>query len=145
MKLTHVGFRAHVKLASRIVSYRIVLLNCALFTILTFTLSGRVACILWMRDLLLPVSDVPWSVCWTQQGWVLQKQLNRSRCCLRQTLMDKSNHVSYVRIRILHNFTTLWVRKKQDTKLLPITSPNVNRFSFFFTVRLSSKFATYSV
>jgi len=36
----------------------------------------------------------------------------------------------------------LWV-EKQDTKLLPITSPNVNRFSnFFFTVELGSKFAT---
>jgi len=32
--------------------------------------------------------------------------------------------------------------KKQDIKLLPITSPNVNLFSIFFTVRLSSKFAT---
>ena len=29
------------------------------------------------------------------------------------------------------NVTTLWV-KKQDTKLLPITSPNVNRISQFF-------------
>jgi len=27
---------------------------------------------------------------------------------------------------------TLCLRKKQDTKLLPITSPNVNRFSKFF-------------
>jgi len=27
---------------------------------------------------------------------------------------------------------TLCLRKKQDTKLLPITSPNVNRFSQFF-------------
>ena len=29
--------------------------------------------------------------------------------------------------------TTLWV-KKQDTKLLPITSPNINRFSNFFSL-----------
>jgi len=37
--------------------------------------------------------------------------------------------------------TTLWV-KKQDTKLLPITYPNTNRFSYFFAGRLSGKFAT---
>jgi len=30
------------------------------------------------------------------------------------------------------NWSTLCLRKKQDTKLLPITSPNVNRFSKFF-------------
>jgi len=29
-------------------------------------------------------------------------------------------------------YYTLCIRKKQDTKLLPITSPNVNRFSKFF-------------
>jgi len=28
--------------------------------------------------------------------------------------------------------STLCLKKKQDTKLLPITSPNVNRFSKFF-------------
>jgi len=39
--------------------------------------------------------------------------------------------------------STLWV-KKQDTKRLPITSPNVNRFSNVFTVGLGSKFATNS-
>ena len=34
-------------------------------------------------------------------------------------------------------------QKKQYTKLLPITLPNVNRYSnFFFTDGLSSKFAT---
>jgi len=40
----------------------------------------------------------------------------------------------------------LRVRKKQDAKkLLPITSPNVNRFSqFFFAVSLTGKFATNS-
>ena len=27
---------------------------------------------------------------------------------------------------------TLCLKKKQDTKLLPVTSPNVNRFSKFF-------------
>ena len=32
-------------------------------------------------------------------------------------------------------------QKKQDTKLLPITSTNINRFSRFFTVTLSTKFA----
>jgi len=34
--------------------------------------------------------------------------------------------------------------KKQDTKLLPITSPNINRISIFFTDGLSSKFAANS-
>jgi len=38
--------------------------------------------------------------------------------------------------------STLWV-KKQDTKLLPITSRNINRFSnFFFTDGLGSEFST---
>jgi len=32
--------------------------------------------------------------------------------------------------------------KKKHTKLLPITSPDVNRLKIFFTVRLSGKFAT---
>ena len=36
---------------------------------------------------------------------------------------------------------TQWV-KKQDTKLLAITSLYINRFSKFFTSRLDSKFAT---
>ena len=35
-------------------------------------------------------------------------------------------------------------QKKQDTKLLPTTSPNVDRFHNSFTGRLSSKFATNS-
>jgi len=36
-------------------------------------------------------------------------------------------------VSILMNYRyTLCLRKKQDTKLLPITSPNVNRFSKFF-------------
>jgi len=34
--------------------------------------------------------------------------------------------------------------KKQDTKLLPTTSPNINRFSVFLAHRLSGKFATNS-
>jgi len=34
--------------------------------------------------------------------------------------------------------------KKQDTKLLPITSPNVNRFLIFFTDKLNGKFAIKS-
>ena len=34
--------------------------------------------------------------------------------------------------------------KKQDTKLLAITSPTIIRFSIFFTSRLGSKFATNS-
>jgi len=32
--------------------------------------------------------------------------------------------------------------KKQDTKLLPITLPNINRLSIFFTDGLGGKFAT---
>ena len=35
-------------------------------------------------------------------------------------------------------------KQKQDTKLLPTTSPNINRFSHFFADGLSSKFATNS-
>jgi len=41
------------------------------------------------------------------------------------------------------NGSTLWhcESKKQDTNLVPITSPNINRFSnFFFTDELGSKF-----
>ena len=34
--------------------------------------------------------------------------------------------------KIWHTKTTLWVKK--DTKLLPITSPNTNRFSNFFSL-----------
>ena len=37
---------------------------------------------------------------------------------------------------------TLWVRKKQVTWLLPITSRNIYRFSKFFHVELSRKFVT---
>jgi len=40
--------------------------------------------------------------------------------------------------------TTLWVKKKQDTILLSVTSPNVNRFSNFFTDRLTRKCVTNS-
>jgi len=39
---------------------------------------------------------------------------------------------------------TPWVKKKQDTKLLAITSLIIIRFSKFFTSRLCSKFATNS-
>ena len=35
-----------------------------------------------------------------------------------------------------------WVKKKQDTTPLPITSPNVNRFSKSFDDRLGDKFGT---
>jgi len=35
-------------------------------------------------------------------------------------------------------------QKKQDTKLVPITLPSVNRFSIFFAGRLSGKLATNS-
>jgi len=34
--------------------------------------------------------------------------------------------------------------KKQYTKLLPVTSSNINRFSKFFTVRRSRRFVTKS-
>ena len=39
---------------------------------------------------------------------------------------------------------TPWVRKKQDTKLLPITSPMLTDFQNSFADRLSDKFATNS-
>ena len=41
---------------------------------------------------------------------------------------------------IILNNTIHRESKKQDIKLLPITSPNMNRFSNFFTDELSSKF-----
>ena len=43
--------------------------------------------------------------------------------------------VYFLSLKVLacYNFgTTLCLRKKQDTELLPITSPNVNQFSKFF-------------
>ena len=43
------------------------------------------------------------------------------------------NHCASERIfKILVYIYTLCLKKKQDTKLLPITSPHVNRFSKFF-------------
>ena len=42
------------------------------------------------------------------------------------------------------NWCTLWV-KKQGTTILSITSPNVDRFSTFFTDRFISKYATKSL
>jgi len=46
----------------------------------------------------------------------------------------KSTFSSYLRSMRSYRglIDTPWVNKKQDTKLLPITSPNVNRFSKFF-------------
>ena len=41
---------------------------------------------------------------------------------------------------IILNSTIHRESKKQDIKLLPITSPNMNRFSNFFTDELGSKF-----
>jgi len=71
----------------------------------------------------------------------------RGRCRYTATpnrhhiLKSRSHHIALIELN-WPTWTTLWVRKKQDTKLLPITSPNVNRFSEFFTARLSSNFAT---
>jgi len=39
------------------------------------------------------------------------------------------------------NFSTLWVKKKQDTKLLSITSPNVDQFSKFFHCNAQYEFS----
>ena len=47
-------------------------------------------------------------------------------------------------IYIMHLFTIHRESKKQDTKLLPIISPNINQFLIFFTDGLCSKFATNS-
>ena len=45
----------------------------------------------------------------------------------------------------LHCIRTFTVsQKKQDTKLLPITFPNINWFSKFFTARLTGEFVTNS-
>ena len=60
------------------------------------------------------------------------------------SLQHLSNICEWIRTSALADTSTLCLRKKQDTKLLPITSPNVNRFSKFFTGRLTSKFATNS-
>jgi len=52
---------------------------------------------------------------------------------------------SYVGISKWNTQSTLWVRNKQDTKFLPITSLNVDRFSnFFVIIELRSKFQTNS-
>ena len=51
-----------------------------------------------------------------------------------------SNTCCHVKITCLYTAS----QKKQDTKFLPITSPNINRFSNFFTDGLRSKFATNS-
>ena len=48
-----------------------------------------------------------------------------------------------MRTRIRFVLSTLCL-KKQDTKPLTITSPNVNRFSKFFSGRLTGKLATNS-
>jgi len=46
-----------------------------------------------------------------------------------------------VNSQVVRQIYTLWV-KKQGTTILSITSPNVNRFSNFFTDRFISKYAT---
>jgi len=49
------------------------------------------------------------------------------------------------RIHVSNRCTTPWVKKNKDTKLLPITTPNMNRFSkLFFTDGLGGIFATKS-
>jgi len=74
------------------------------------------------------------------------------RCC-RDEKFRKLNtfgvrypiHTANANMTKSRNHTTPWVKKKQDTKLLPITSPNINRYSKnSFTVRLTRKFATKS-
>ena len=57
---------------------------------------------------------------------------------VRKVSKQLSDLRAYSRSLILVSFnrphSTLWVRKKQYTKLLPITSPNLNRFSEFFSL-----------
>ena len=59
---------------------------------------------------------------------------------VRQCVMDNATAAAAdlfdaAQKQVLHQLCfvcTLCLRKKQDTKLMPITSPNVNRFSKFF-------------
>ena len=49
----------------------------------------------------------------------------------------RRRHISVFAPQFKHTQTTPtrstpWIRKKQDTKLLPVTFPNVNRFSILF-------------
>jgi len=46
--------------------------------------------------------------------------------------MPSSGWHTHSVVCLRHVEYTRWVKKKQDTKLLPITSPNINRFSQFF-------------
>ena len=77
---------------------------------------------------------------------LLDRSFNALMLCWRQlTILIREKTLQFSSTVLVCTYTisvpsTLWVRKKQDTKLLPITSPNVNRFSKF-TVQLSSKFA----
>jgi len=50
----------------------------------------------------------------------------------------------YICLATIHTLLIHLESKKQDTKLLAITSLNIIRFSKFFTSRLGSKFATNS-
>jgi len=50
----------------------------------------------------------------------------------KDRLYDKSKHQNQLDAELIGCTNIHCVSKKQDTKLLPITSPNVNRFSKFF-------------
>ena len=68
---------------------------------------------------------------WTHTQWIRVLPIGNTSFAYSATLS----------VHVWHPNTTPWV-KKQDTKLLPITSPNINRFLIFFTFRLSRKFVT---
>jgi len=79
-----------------------------------------------------------WSI-YCNINFLIESLITASSFCSSQTsvqqhLLPCKNHL----------FIHCESKKKQDTKFLPITSPNINRFSNFFTDGLRSKFATNS-
>jgi len=84
-----------------------------------------------MRSLVTRVSMTTWLAA-AKLGRLALSQFVRYEHSLGKNVLRTS----------LHSHREL---KKQDTKLLPITLPNINRFSKFYTTgRLSGKFATNS-
>ena len=61
-----------------------------------------------------------------------------------QTLSKKQKQQQVSRLITSQVYVYTLRVKKQDTKLLPITSSNINHFHTFFTDGLSSKYATNS-
>ena len=67
-----------------------------------------------------------------------QKLLKAFPALLGQPIPDKKTDQPLSTVRHLTDSQSQYTTK-QDTLLLPVTSPNVERFSKSFTVRLSSK------